>query len=170
MQIKALEAAVLIMGCTGIGLWKWARLYARVKELRDLREILQRLRVEILYEQTPLEEAALHLTQERDNGFFQMLWDGHLQGRWEDYAQLWEDTCEQWFPTSLLKSEEREAWVRLGRQLGRGGLKQQEQVLDHCEFQLKDLEEQALSDLKTRGRMYITMGICCGIFLTVLLL
>jgi len=141
-----------------------------VRQLRELEDDLQSLRVQVLYEQAPLIAAAERLAEGKGDGFFQLICENQGLGGWEDYGQLWEDACRKWFAVSYMRSEEREAWIRLGRLLGRGGLKQQEQVLDRCGCELKRLEEEAREELKRRGRMYVTMGICCGVFLTVLLL
>lgn len=169
MTLKVWEGVFLLFGCTAAGFCKSGKLWLRVRELRELEDDLQRLKLQILYNQLPLMSAAEAVRKERACGFFQMICENQEAGGWEDYGQLWENACQRWFLLTHLKREEQEAWIRLGRLLGRGGLRQQEEILKRCGWELSRLEGEAREELKRRGRMYVAIGMCCGAFLTVIL-
>ena len=173
MEVKAVGAVLLLLGCTAMGIGKMGKLYLREKRLRDLQELLQALRTEILYRQTPLEQAMTGsaLCIEGGGKAFCQLFQSRLElFCWEGFDRRWEECCDVFFSDDVSRYRDREVWLRLGRQLGHGGLSQQEAALDHCDFQLQGLEQEAAEERKSRGRMYVTVGICCGVFLNVLLL
>ena len=63
-----------------------------------------------------------------------------------------------------------ELWMRLGRQMGRGGVDQQMQLFQHCFRELDRIETDVAEECKIQSKMYRSLGICLGVFLTVLLI
>ena len=84
MEVKAVGAVLLLLGCTAMGIGKTGKLYLREKRLRDLQELLQALRTEILYRQTTLEQAMTGSALCIEGGgkaFCQRKPAGHQRGR-----------------------------------------------------------------------------------------
>ena len=161
----------ILLGCTGMGFLKSLELYFRVSDIRQYQEYLYHLQREILYIHVPLEEAILTELQHGKGKTkiqrFQCSFKHRIQDHnWNSFSEIWQEVCD----CDIDDRELRDIWLRMGRQLGKGNTSHQKQVLDHCSSELERLEQRAFQTFCLQGKMYSSLGICFGLFLTVLFL
>ena len=144
----------------------------RLQGIRDLKELLQYFNGRICFERTDLQmilQAASKTGPKRYRNICSQINDTFHFPLWNDFQDLWSTSWMTAFPSHKCE-EEKEIWNRFGRQLGKGGQEQQRQAIQQCSVDLDRLESLVTSECIVKGKMYSSLGICIGIFLTVLLI
>ena len=168
MYIKLIGAALIIMGCGGLG-YKIARAYTReMNTLQQLTAILDYMGCELQYRSTPLPDLCKQAAGETK---------GILQSVFLSLSRALEDqllpNASECMDLTLNKTENlpektKRALEQLGTSLGRfdmyGQLKGIEAVRYRCRKTLEELEKNR--DARLRG--YQTLGLCAGAALVIL--
>lgn len=162
-MIRAIGAALAMLGSTGIGLRAYLALSARVRELAGYSSMLEILRCEIELRLTPIDRA---LETARSTGaarpFVDRVLDGVRRRGCAEIAEVWSDAA------SVESREIRSVLAELSPVLGRYGAAEQGRALADARRRMDMLREQAESDLHRSGKLYMIFGICGGIAVTVL--
>lgn len=164
-MIRAVGAALAMLGSVGMGLRAYLALGSRVRELAGFASMLEILRCEIELRLTPVDRA---LETARNAGaarpFVERVLDG-VRGRGcAEIAEVWSNAA---------KAEPREirsVLEELKPVLGRYGAVEQGRALADAHRRMDALREQAESEQRRSGKLYMIFGICGGIAVTVLLL
>lgn len=159
-------------GCTCLGILKAWGLRNRLKALRDLKELLHFIQNRICFDQMELCIVMKECSQrgpKRYRAVCNRIQDQISLPGWNDFTELWEDMWTNSFDVFHQK-EELDLWIRLGRQLGRGGLDQQLQCIQQCVRNLDRLEDDLVEECKQKGKLYCSLGTCIGLFVTILLI
>ena len=170
-MIRFLGAALLTVGCGGLGLSAVNRLDGRVRDLRELSAGLEILQRELGWRLSPLPkalEAAAGGTRERAARFFSFCAQGSKQLAGAPFRALWSRGLEQ-CPMRLSR-EDRALLEQLGPVLGRYDGDSQRQAVDHVLAGLSRQRIQAEDDRRRLGRVYGVLGLTAGLFLTLVLI
>ena len=169
-MIRVLGAALLTVGCGGLGLSAVNRLDSRVRDLRELSAGLEILQRELGWRLSPLPkalEAAGEGTHERAAQFFAFCAQGIEQLAGVPFRALWNRGLEQ-CPLRLSR-EDRALLEQLGPVLGRYDGDSQRQAVENVLTGLLRQQTQAEDDRRRLGRVYGVLGLTAGLFLTLML-
>ena len=178
--MRWIGAGLVVLSCTSLGFqtaWQWRM---RLRWLEQLRQMIYFLKGEILYGHTALNEALDRVGQrclqaEGERGLRKLpLFFLSVAGRidrqeGEAFCQIWREEMEA-LKISPLTEEDKKALKNLGDHLGYLDLTMQERNLL---LYLEQLDEQIgylRCYLKERTKLYTSLGIMGGLFLTVALL
>ena len=170
-MIRLLGAALLILGCGGLGMSAMNRLDSRVRDLRELSAGLEILQRELGWRLSPLPdalEAAAGGTHERAAGFFAFCARGSRQLAGTSFRTLWSRGLEQ-CPLRLSR-EDRALLEQLGTVLGRYDGDSQRQAVENVLTGLDRQRAQAEDDRRRLGRVYGVLGLTAGLFLALVLI
>lgn len=172
--MKIVGALMVILSCTGIGLYFSMMTKGRVVELKALKKEMYFLRGDITYGSTPLPEAIELLSRRNTTShlacfFFHVaLQLKKLEGR--PFSEIWDEGINKNLEDSYLKEQDKEPLRRLGENLGFLDKDTQVKSIDlYIEILEQELEE-AIRTEKEKTRLYNTLGVLSGVFLTVVLI
>jgi stage III sporulation protein AB len=171
-MLKVFGAIFILCSTTWIGFEIARMLSQRSKQLRQFKSALQALEAEIMFGQTPLDEAALRLSEQLKNpiSLFFKKFAVKLTSNEKNVKEAWiESLKEVWGYTSLKKSEF-EILAQFGENLGRHDrMTEQKQIM----LTLTHLEREE-SDARDRQykyeRMVKSLGFLCGLLIVILLM
>ncbi|HIT64846.1 MAG TPA: stage III sporulation protein AB [Candidatus Ventrimonas merdavium] len=178
MQIwmRLAGAACMVAGSSGLGFWLSGQYRERLRELEQLRQMIFLLKGQILYANATLEEgleAVGRRTRGALAGLFLQAADRIAQQEGEPFCQIWKEAVgqlEQAGAGHALSRSDLAALAALGEHLGFLDRDMQERTLLLYLEQL-DLQIQALREHRQeRCRLYSSLGIMGGLFLTILLI
>ena len=170
-MIRLLGAALLTVGCGGLGLSAVNRLDSRVRDLRELAAGLEILLRELGWRLSPLPnalEAAAGGTKDRAARFFASCAQESKQLFGVPFRTLWSKELEQ-CPLRLSR-EDRALLEQLGPVLGRYDGDSQRQAVENVLTGLSRQLSQAEDDRRRLGRVYGVLGVTAGLFLTLMLI
>lgn len=170
--MKAAGCILMIAGASGLGVWKSGWYNKHLETLEYLRQMIFLLKGQILYANAPLEEA-FDTVGRRTKGvladLFLRVSERIRNQDGEPFTVLWKEEVEQINADAPFSKKDRQDLSALGEHLGFLDRDMQERNLLLYLEQL-DLEIQKLRDQKQeRGRLYISLGVMGGLFLSVLL-
>ena len=170
-MIRSLGAALLILGCGGLGLSAVNRLDGRVRDLRELSAGLEILQRELGWRLSPLPEAleaAAAGTQGQAARFFTFCARGSARLAGAPFRTLWSSGLDQ-CPLRLSR-EDRALLEQLGTVLGRYDGDSQRQAVENVLAGLSRQRTQAEDDRRRLGRVYGVLGVTTGLFLALVLI
>ena len=170
-MIRLLGAALLTVGCGGLGLSAVNRLNGRVQDLRELSAGLEILQRELGWRLSPLPkalEAAAGGTHGAAARFFAFCAQGSKQLAGDPFRTLWRKGLEL-SPLGLSR-EDRVLLEQLGPVLGRYDGESQRQAVENVLAGLSRRLVQAEDDRRRLGRVYGVLGVTAGLFLSLVLI
>jgi len=173
MIIKFINSCVIITVSTIIG-FELAKRYAiRVRELCAMQGALSRLETEILHFSSSLPEALIEIGKSIGGGtgkLFYLTGQTLIEKKNHTVADAWSSALEQLKTELCFAQEEIEILHRFGNQLGNSDKEGQARFIHLTLLQMQEEEKKARAIRDKNSRMYRTLGILCGIALTILLL
>ena len=170
-MIRFLGAALLMVGCGGLGLSAANRLDCRVRDLRELSAGLEILQRELGWRLAPLPDAletAAGGTHGRAAQFFAYCARESRLLAGAPFRMLWSKALEQ--SPLRLSREDRALLEQLGPVLGRYDGDSQQQAVENVMVGLSRQQVQAEDDRRRLGRVYGVLGLTAGLFLTFVLI
>lgn len=180
--MKWIGACLVTAGCAGLGQHMAHQWKLRLKWLEQLRQMIYFLKGEILYGHTALGTALDRVGEryqraEEEKGltspglpsFFRSVAARIRKQQGEMFADIWKSELEQMKGTPL-KEEDILGLKNLGDHLGYLDLSMQERTLLLYLEQLDGQIEYLRMHVKERARLYTSLGIMGGLFLTVTML
>lgn len=178
--MKWIGGCLVTLGCTGFGHYMAQQWKQRLKWLEQLRQMIYFLKGEILYGHTALGPALERVGErikkaEGEKGlaslplFFLAVAKGIRQQEGELFSDIWKKELEQLEGTPL-KEEDISSLKSLGDHLGYLDLTMQERNLLLYLEQLDSQITYLRMHLKERTKLYTSLGIMGGLFLTVAML
>lgn len=169
--MKLLGALLIILTTSWIG-FEWSRrLGMRPKEIRQLKSALQILEAEIIYSQSPLQEAfkniANQLPHPIDDFFTQLHSD--LEKKNANFKAIWEKSVHELKSNSYLGNNEIEILQQFGRTLGRHDFYQQQKHIQLAITHLDRELEEARDEQFKYSKMAKSLGVLAGVFIVLLL-
>lgn len=165
--------AILFIGTTSWIGFEWShRLNTRPKHIRQLKNALLMLEAEIVYSQSPLQDAFSMIANQLPKpvgSFFDML-SKDMQEEHVDLYRVWEKDVDRLMNVSCLNINEVEIMKQFGRTLGQHDFYQQQKhiqlALSHLDRELEDARENQFR----YSKMAKSLGILCGLFIVILLI
>lgn len=172
MGIRLLGAALVVISCTGMGFFLAGQWGERLRTMEQLRKMIFLLKGEIVYAHSPLTES-FERTGKKGGGEIGDLFirvAERMEGqRGEPFYEIWQEEIGKLPKTFCLSEEDRQSLTGLGEHLGYLDLEMQERTILLYLEQL-DLTIDYLREHKQeRSRLYTSLGIMGGIFLTIMM-
>lgn len=164
---KIVGSVMVIAVCTALGFEKSRELQMHLNSLEELQKLFTLLKTEIQYTKAPFGEVCLKLSKKMEGTYKDwLLYVSHqLEKRErETLHEVWKTSVYEYLKDSRLTKEELEELCEVGRTLGY--IETLELYLNQLDFSIETTRE----ELKTKKKLYQSMGIMCGIFLVIVLL
>lgn len=178
--MKWMGACLVTLGCTGLGQYMARQWKLRLRWLEQLRQMIYFLKGEILYGHTALGDALERVGErcqraEGDRGlmglplFFLSVAERIRRQEGEGFSDIWKEELSR-LKENPLKEEDIAGLKCLGDHLGYLDLNMQERNLLLYLEQLDGQIEYLRMHLKERTKLYTSLGVMGGLFLTVAML
>lgn len=170
MIMKWIGAALIMMGCAGVGISMAAHHRSQERSLQQLIASLDFMQCELQYRMTPLPDLC-RLTAAQCNGSLRSFWS-RLARELEDQIRpdVYHCVCAALGSGKDIPDKTGELLKTVGRSLGRfdldGQIRGLENARYHCRRALEDLQK----DRDVRLRSYQTLSLCAGAALAILFL
>ena len=172
MVLKLTGSFLVICSCGALGLWKAAQWREHLRMLEQLKKMVLMLRGEILYGHTPLGEAFGQVGR-RTEGILGDLFTGTedrircRQG--ELFAVIWREEVEKRKKDMFLSERELQELCAFGEHLGYLDLEMQEHTvslyLEQLDMSIGFYREHE----REQSRLYTSLGIMGGLFLSIMM-
>lgn len=172
MEIRLFGGILIVLSTTLIGFRMGEVYHARMNDLYTLKRMLQLFDGEIRYGNALLEEVFFSTGRRlaAPFGVFlnkagQILSDlpGALLG------DIWEREVKESLKNTFLTEKDREELISFGRQLGHLDIQMQQKVLMQYERILDREIEKLQNEAAKKQRLYRTLGVLSGLFVTIVL-
>lgn len=173
--MKILGGGLVVVACGGFGAYPVRKMNCRISEMEILYYCILRLKSEICHTMDPLPEALLGAAGSAVKkgsvyGTALAVLAEKLRNGKEGYETHLANTMDEVFSGSVITTEETESFRRVFVSLGGADKERQAGILTHYAEQIQEELRGEKKKKKERAYLYRSMGILCGIFLTVLLL
>lgn len=172
MVLKVMGSLMVTCSCGALGLWKAAQWKEHLGMLEQLRKMIVLLKGEILYAHAPLGEAFGHVGR-KSEGILAQIFTGveerisRQEG--EQFYVLWREEVEKKKKDMLLSEREQEELIAFGEHLGYLDLEMQEHTialyLEQLEMSIRFYREHE----QEQRRLYGSLGIMGGLFLSIMM-
>ena len=172
MLLRIIGSLAVIIGCAGLGLYHSSKEGFRISELLEFKKALLILSSEIEYMRTPLSIACANIakrTQHTTAAMFSHFAELIANGEGETAYQLWTTALDIIKQKSFIVDEDFCVLDGFGKTLGYLDKQMQQNAIN---FAVNYIDEKVTA-LQTNGgkskRMYRSLGIICGLLITVVL-
>lgn len=170
--MKLAGCILIIAGSSGLGVWMAQWYNRRLETLENLRQMIILLKGQILYANAPLEEAFDTIGRRTEGvlaGLFLKISERIRTQNGEPFNSLWKEEVGLLAQEAPLSRKDRQVLSSLGEHLGFLDRDMQERnlllYLEQLDLDIGKLREQK----QERGRLYISLGVMGGLFLSILL-
>ena len=172
-MLKLAGILLLMTGCIGLGINKVAEEKRRIRDLREIRRIVQRMQSEMMYGKRTLPEICLLFSQcmrEPYRSAFLEIFQRINENDGSSLERIWKERMNICMDTMPLREEEKEI-LR--------GLPEHQGILDETlqaagvGQSLDVLEEhirQAEAEYENKSKVIMSISVMTGLFITILLL
>jgi len=171
MEIKIIGAVLVIASCSILGFMKSVRIRGRYRELLEWKKLLHLIGGEIRFGRNTLEEAfgsVAEKCEQPHRDFFFYLSDHIKKRTGTTMAEIWNAAVAETLFTSQLEPMDKEVLGSLGKELGCLDQETQLKTLQLTLEQLEDIRTELYKELPQKTKLYNSLGILAGIFLTIL--
>ncbi len=164
---KVIGSIMVIAVCTALGFEKSRELQMHLKELEELKRLFMIIHSELKVTKATMYEIFLKVSKKTETPYKE--WLKELANQLEEcgagtFVELWKSSIQIYLGETTLRKDE----IYELEQVGLGI-----QYVDTLEFYLNQLDfsiQNTREELKTKKKLYQSMGIMCGIFLVIVLL
>lgn len=158
---------MIIAACTAMGFEKSHELQMHLKELEELKRIFTLMQSELQYTKAAFAEIFLKISRKTEDKYKEWL-KGlacDLEKREKGtFQEIWEYAIAENFKETRLTKDELEDLKQVGKNLG------YMETLDLYQEQLDLSIQKTREELKSKKKLYQSMGIMAGVFLVIVLL
>ena len=173
MVLKIVGSVLTIASCATLGFYFSNELVTRLKQLNELKKYITILRGDIRYGATPLPEAIRGIAS-RNPGvfetFFHKVADRLFDREGGTLRDIWEESVEAELKETCMTKEDKDGLIRLGENLGYLDREMQINTIDLYLSQLEEVIKEQTIVVKERTRLYNTLGVMGGIFITIVMI
>lgn len=173
MYIKIIGSICLILSAGAVGCVKAEELESRVGTLKEMKRMIVFLQGELRFHRAELSEAFESVSERVEPlfGIFLRRIAEELGAKEGDcFENIWKRHCEKLLQTEGFLKEDRKLFEILEGSLGYLDLVMQTESLNLVILQVEDAIKMAEELRDSRGKLYRTMGISAGVFLTMLMI
>ena len=170
MLVKLLGCIIIILCSAKIGFEEAAKYSTRVKEIRELQTALAALKGEIGFCRTPMSQALTRMGQKLKSSVSQIFIKAgeDLKNKGKSAAEAWEAALLGVQKNLSLKNDEIYILSTFGKLLGVNDAGGQIENIELTSQKLAICEKQALEDERRFARLYRSLGIIGGVFISIL--
>lgn len=172
MYLKIIGACLIILSTSYYGYLLSTEFILRIEQLKMIKKIMFLLRGEIKYSTTPLPEAFATISTRTKEPFSDMLRaiSERLSSKdSQTIKDIWYEESEKWLMQTKLDGSEKDRFMSLGDNLG---YLDKDMQLSNIELYLEQLEED-INTLQTavssKCKLYRSLGVMAGIFITIII-
>lgn len=171
-MMKCVGALSILLACTLFGFLRAGHYATRPRQIRQLILTLQRLETEIVYAQTPLDDAFYRLSLQLDQPFascFEQLALALKREHHVSLAQMWGQAFHRCAAQTSLKKQEVAIIEQLGHVLG--GSDDQDQV-KHIRLAISQLQMEEAESRQAQHKyeaMWRSLGCLLGVLVVILM-
>ena len=169
-----LVGMILIIASTSLAGWKKAEILSEtLKQMQYLYRIITMVQSEIKYARSYLGETFLTIGQQLRNPYNNWLIEigKHLEDReGKHLEEMWDLSIKKHLTKTELPIEELHRLAELGNQLGLADMEMQMKNIDIYLKQLEESIKEHKIELQSKIKIYQSIGIMSGIFISILLL
>lgn len=154
-----------------MGFYMVDRMKRHIRELEQVKKQLMFMEGEIRVGFRPVKDIFAQLEQRSEGNwksFYAFVQKNMEREKQWSLDQIWLEGIKETLKTSLLNQNEKRAWRELGENLGYLDKEMQITLLNICEEHFEEYRLQAEDYLKGNAKIYQTLGIMGGIFLTII--
>jgi len=169
---KTIGVICILCGCVGWGNWKIGQECDRIRHLRTMCRILERIQAEISYGKHTLPEICLLLTEIEDSCYqkcFRTIYEEAAKGAGE-LPMLWKQEFQAFLAGQPIQEEEREVFAGLPDRLGFQEETGQAGSIGQIETFLSGRVRQAEESCGNKTKMIRSVSILTALLLTIWLL
>ena len=171
-MLKSVGIMGILFACTMFGYVKASYFAKRPQHIRQFIVALQRIETEIVYAQTPLQEAFLHVSAQVSEPFAEMfqVMSSRLQThQGTPLCEIWKQSLQACWQHAALKKSEFEIAVQLGHVLGVSDYQDQVKHLRLAISQLQAEESEARQEQQKYESMWRSLGLLMGALIVILM-
>lgn len=164
---KVIGSIMVIAVCTALGFEKSRELQLHLKELEELKRLFMMIHGELKATKATLSEIFMKVSKKTETLYKE--WLKNLAKQLEicgagTFSELWKNSIQTYLGKTTLRKDEIYELEQVG--LGIQYVDTLELYLNQLDFSIQNTRE----ELKTKKKLYQSMGIMCGIFLVIVLL
>lgn len=172
MMLRILGSLLVTVSCSGLGVLMASQWKERLKTAEKLRKMIFLLKGEIVYGKSPLAEA-FERTGKRGGGkigaLFENVSERLSRQQGETFYDIWQEEIDRLPKEVCLSGEDRQNLKGLGEHLGYLDMEMQERNLLLYLEQLDLTIDYLRQHKEEKCRLYTSLGIMGGLFLTVIM-
>lgn len=161
----------MIFGCAAMGFYMVERMKKHIVELEQIKKQLMFMEGEIRVGFRPVKDIFAQLEQRTEGNwkaFYAFVQRNIEKDTQKSLDSIWREAIRETLKNSLLNKNEKRAWQELGENLGYLDKEMQIALLHICEEHFEEYRLQAEEHMKGNAKIYQTLGIMGGIFLTII--
>lgn len=172
-MFKLIGASLIILASTGIGYYYSRQLRLHLNGLLWLKKIVIMLRGEILYLNAPLDEAFGSVAERVPEPYKVFL--GSVSNRLsllqaKPFYEIWCEEMDFHLKKSDLKEKDLNLLKDMGENLGYLDRQMQDKTLNLYLSQLEEEMEAGKAEIGQKSKIYQTLGVMGGIFITIVMM
>lgn len=172
MMLKIIGGALVITASSGLGIWMADQWKTHLKMVEQLRKMIFFLKGEIIYANSPLEEAFYHVGKKAPGvlgDFFIKVAEriGNQQG--EPFYTMWKEEIDKLGKTVCLSEKDKRELMGFGEHLGYLDCEMQERTILLYLEQLDMTIDYLRKHQREKSHLYTSLGVMGGIFLVILM-
>ncbi len=170
-MLKIVGSMLVIFGCAAMGFYMVERMKKHIGELEQVKKQLMFMEGEIRVGFRPVKDIFAQLEQRTAGNwkaFYAFVQRNIEKDTQKSLDSIWREAIRETLKNSLLNQNEKRAWQELGENLGYLDKEMQIALLHICEEHFEEYRLQAEEHMKGNAKIYQTLGIMGGIFLTII--
>jgi len=172
MLLRVIGSLAVLLGCTGLGLYYSSKEGFRISELLELKKALLILASEIEYMRTPLSIACANIAKRTENtthALFHMFAESLANSEGQTAYQLWTEATTGIKAKSFMAEEDFSAIDSFGKTLGYLDKQMQQNAINYTSNYIDEKTTELQIRSNKSKRMYRSLGVICGLLITVIL-
>lgn len=172
-MLKAAGAVLVVFSCAALGYSKSVGLSKRLRQLREIEKMVFLLLGEITYRREALPEALQRVAKKCGEplaGFLQEVSDTAVLYQGERFSGIFREKVQKHMEGSGMVQKDMEEFAQLGECLGYLDITMQKDTAALYLEQLKKEIEGLSAELPGKQKLYQSMGVLGGMFLSIILL
>ena len=170
--LRMLGGGLVVVSCSGLGFFMAGQWNEHLKTMETLRKMVFLLKGEIMYANSPLTEA-FERTGKKTGGelgsLFERVSERLCNQQGEPFYAVWQEEIEQLPKSVCLSGEDKQSLKDLGEHLGYLDAEMQERNLLLYLEQLDLAIDYLRKHKQEKNRLYASLGIMGGLFLTLVM-
>lgn len=170
---KIIGMLMVVISTTAYGIILGRDIKARLKELKELKKIVFLMKGEIGFLHTPLLEALENVSYRCEEPFKGMLAGFVKYGKEVDkrpFYEIWEEGMREGISKTHLSKEEKELFMKLGKEFGLSDIKTQQNAIDSFLNELDLNINQLEKVIPNKVKLYNSMGIMLGLVIAIIMI